>query len=169
MLRWPMALTVFLLLLAVPASAGAVHFPNSGGCTDPGQAHGYCSALRLLNIRSGPFFELKSYEGPGRAELCLRAVRVPETCVSRRLHYEAETHAWVARVLSGRVPIKQSGCFTARWLDPKTGHRLGPKLGITILLHEHDQVPCLRETGETSQWWTPIGHHSKTVQPSGKG
>jgi hypothetical protein len=128
-----------------------VHFPNSGGCTDPGNPNGYCSALHLRNVEAGPYFELNSYEGPGRSKLCLRAVRVPEACVSRRQRYDPQAEGWVARVLSADVPIKRCGCFTARWLDPKTGHRLGPKLGITILLHPDDQVPCLEETDETSQ------------------
>jgi len=142
--------------VAAPRSASAlasldtgVHFPNAGGCTDPGKHHGYCASLHLLNLKIGPYFELKSFEGPGRAKLCPRAAHVPESCFGRKLRYDGEDRAWIARVLSFRA-IKQSGCYTIRWVDPATGHRLGPKLHFIASVHEKDRVPCLRETDETA-------------------
>jgi hypothetical protein len=126
-----------------------VHFPNSGGCTDPGEHHGYCSSLHLANVKIGAYFELKSFEGPGRVKLCAHAAHVPESCLSRKLRYDDEDRAWVARVSSSRA-IKQSGCYTIRWVDPATGQRLGPKLQLISLEGEKDKVPCLSETDETA-------------------
>ena len=126
-----------------------VHFPNLGGCTDPGEPHGYCASLHLADVKVGPYFELKSFEGPGGAKLCPRAAHVPERCVGRKLRYDDENRAWIARVFTYQA-IKQSGCYTVRWVDPATGHRLGPKLHLISPEGEGDKLPCLRETDGTA-------------------
>jgi hypothetical protein len=133
------------LLLIVPASAGAVHFPNEGGCTDPGSHHGFCAALKLAGA-TGPYFELESFDGSGRYKLCLHAPHLPEVCVSRKLRYDPKASAWAARVLTAGVPIRSGGSYTARWIDPKSGHRLGPSLHVTILRSPGEEIPGLEET-----------------------
>jgi hypothetical protein len=123
-------LAVAALLLVAPGDAEAVHSPIQGGCTSPGTNHGFCSALRLGG-RTLPYFELLSFEGVGRYNLCFWVHGAPEACITRKLRYDPEANAWVARVDIERDPIKKTGYTRIRWVDPKTGHRIGPPLHTT--------------------------------------
>jgi hypothetical protein len=123
------------IALLAPATAQAVHFPNQGGCSDPGASHGFCSALRLRSA-SIPFFELLSFEGSGRYDLCFRVHAVPEVCLTRKLRYDRENKAWIARVRIDKTPKLKDGQTIARWVDPTTKHRLGPLLHFTTVSGE---------------------------------
>jgi hypothetical protein len=118
-------------LLLVPATADTVHFPNQGGCTNPGTEHGFCTAMRVGGAAL-PYFELLSYEGGGLYDLCFRSHGVPEECVLKRLRYDAGRMLWVARVEVDQSPIKKPGTIRVRWIDSRTGHRVGPQLHYTL-------------------------------------
>jgi hypothetical protein len=118
-------------LLLVPATANAVHFPNQGGCTNPGTERGFCSAVRVGGAVP-PYFELRSFESGGLYDLCFRSHGVTEACILRRLRHEAEGMFWVARIEVDRSPIKKPGTIRVRWIDARTGHRVGPQLHYTL-------------------------------------
>jgi hypothetical protein len=101
-------LALAAILLLVPATAEAVHFPNEGGCTSPGTGRGFCSALRFGGS-SLPYYELLSFEGSGRYDLCFRVHGAREACLTRKLHYDPESKGWVARVDITRDPLTKYG------------------------------------------------------------
>jgi hypothetical protein len=124
--------TLAVVLLAFPAMAFArFEGPSlSGGCSNPEPEHGYCSSL--VAEPDGAFvYELRSYDRGGPVELCIQFPGKGQQCKHRHLRFETEMNAWVSRI-PDVDSVRGYGDYVARWLDPKTGRRLGRLMEFSV-------------------------------------
>lgn len=142
--RLVLPLVCLVALLAVPHSSDAARRgvpPKtlSGGCTDPDFREIFCSRLiqRGSSDTENVYFELVSYRGGGYYFLCLKPPQRRELCLDRHLRLNREKGFWVVRVALDRFPHSVDGNYRARWLNPRTGARRGPRMDFTL----YDQAP----------------------------
>ncbi len=130
-MRKPALLVAIAFFLAVSPARGEGPVPLSGGCTDPGSGHGYCARVVLSN--SGAiYWELESIDRAGRVEVCVADPKGKESCSKRKLSFYRSLEAWVAKVVL--VPgAEEKGSYVARWIEPRDGHQLGPRLRYTVM------------------------------------
>jgi hypothetical protein len=124
--------TVALFILMPPAMAVArFEGPSlSGGCSNPEPEHGYCSSL--VAERDGVFvFELRSYARGGPVELCIQFPGGGHQCKHRHLRFDSKLNAWVSRIPSPDS-VRGYGDYSARWLDPESGRRLGRPMEYSV-------------------------------------
>jgi hypothetical protein len=108
---------------------------------------GYCARL-AIGATVLPYFELESFEGGGRYRLCVTPPRRRESCISERLSYESKASAWTVRVPFPKIRLSTNGTYRARWVDPKNGHRVGPKMHFISNPNKSEPIPG--ETGATA-------------------